>query len=206
MKLQINKFKRHEDLVVPIPCQLRAGNEKGKTTILEAFSFVLTGKDLSGNEFKQVYDNRVDLHEAIADVEFTDNYGNKFRRVVKLQYSISRAGIEELKIKRSTQCFKNGIECNDFADEFVDFFKFGTDYFFTQKEDVQRSIFIDILKSKLPDYDVNSASLKLKELKKSQKNAVSDVKVKTEQLKGVKDIEVSVIEPDGTLPLAPLVT
>jgi len=196
MKLQINKFKRHEDLVVPIPCQLRAGNEKGKTTILEAFSFVLTGKDLSGNEFKQVYDNRVDLHEAVADVEFTDNYGNKFRRVVKPQYSISRAGIEELKIKRSTQCFKNGIECNDFADEFVDFFKFGTDYFFTQKEDVQRSIFIDILKSKLPDYDVNSASLKLKELKKSQKNAVSDVKVKTEQLKGVKDIEVAVIDPE----------
>ena len=196
MKLQINKFKRHEDLVVPIPCQLRAGNEKGKTTILEAFSFCLTGKDLSGNEFKQVYDNRVDLHEAIADVEFTDNYGNKFRRVVKPQYSISRAGIEELKIKRSTQCFKNGIECNDFADEFVDFFKFGTDYFFSQKEDVQRSIFIDILKSKLPDYDVNSASLKLKELKKSQKNAVSDVKVKTEQLKGVKDVEVAVIEPE----------
>ena len=196
MKLSINKFKRHEDLVVPIPCQLRAGNEKGKTTILEAFSFVLTGKDLSGNEFKQVYDNRVDLYEAIADVEFTDNYGNKFRRVVTPQYSISRAGIEELKIKRSTQCFKNGIECNDFSDEFVDFFKFGTDYFFTQKEDVQRSIFIDILKSKLPDYDVNSASLKLKELKKSQKNAVSDVKVKTEQLKGVNDIEVAVIHPE----------
>ena len=194
MKLIIHKFKRHEDLVVPIPCQLRAGNEKGKTTILEAFSFVLTGKDLSGNEFKQVYDNRIDLHEAIADVEFTDNYGNSFRRVVKPQYSISRAGIEELKIKRSTQCFKNGIECNDFADEFFDFFKFGTDYFFNQKEDIQRSIFIDILKSKLPDYDVNSASLKLKELKKSQKNAVADVKIKTEQLKGVKDVEVDVID------------
>lgn len=196
MKLQINKFKRHEDLVVPIPCQLRAGNEKGKTTILEAFSFVLTGKDLSGNEFKQVYDNREDLHQAIADVEFFDNYGNSFRRVVKPQYSISRAGVEELKIKRSTQCFKNGIECNDFADEFVDFFKFGTDYFFNQKEDIQRSIFIDILKSKLPDYDVNSASLKLKELKKSQKNAVTDVKIKTEQLKGVKDVEVDVIHPE----------
>lgn len=196
MKLQINKFKRHEDLVVPIPCQLRAGNEKGKTTILEAFSFVLTGKDLSGNEFKQVYDNRIDLHEAIADVEFIDNYGNKFRRVVKPQYSISRAGIEELKIKRSTQCFKNGIECNDFADEFVDFFKFGTDYFFNQKEDIQRSIFIDILKSKLPDYDVNSASLKLKELKKSQKTEVESVKSKQEQLKAIKDVEVSTIDPE----------
>ena len=203
MKLQINKFKRHEDLVVPIPCQLRAGNEKGKTTILEAFSFVLTGKDLSGNEFKQVYDNRVDLHEAIADVEFTDNYGNKFRRVVKPTFSVGRDGIEKLKTKCSTQCFKNTIECNDFSDEFIDFLKLGTDYFFNQKtkssgelEQLQRSIFIDILKSKLPDYDVNSASLKLKELKKSQKNAVSDVKAKTEQLKGVKDVEVDAIGPE----------
>lgn len=196
MKLIIHKFKRHSNLTVEVPAEIVGGNGTGKSTILEAFSFCLTGKDLSGNEFKQVYDSRVDLHEAIADVEFTDNYGNKFRRVVKPQYSISRAGIEELKIKRSTQCFKNGIECNDFADEFVDFFKFGTDYFFNQKEDVQRSIFIDILKSKLPDYDVNSASLKLKELKKSQKNAVSDVKVKTEQFKGVKDVEVAVIHPE----------
>lgn len=194
MKLIIHKFKCHSNLTVEVPAQIVGGNGTGKSTILEAFPFCLTGKDLQGNEFKQVYDNRVDLHDAIADVEFTDNYGNKFRRVVKPQYSISRAGIEELKIKRSTQCFKNGIECNDFADEFVDFFKFGTDYFFNQKEDIQRSIFIDILKSKLPNYDVNSASLKLKELKKSQKNAVADVKVKTEQLKGVKDVEVDVID------------
>lgn len=194
MKLIIHKFKRHSNLTVEVPAQIAGGNGTGKSTILEAFSFCLTGKDLQGNEFKQVYDNRVDLHEAIADVEFTDNYGNKFRRVVKHQYSISRAGIEELKIKRSTQCFKNGIETTDFADEFVDFFKFGTDYFFSQKEDIQRSIFIDILKSKLPDYDVNSASLKLKELKKSQKNAVADVKIKTEQLKGVKNVEVDVID------------
>ena len=31
--------------------------------------FVLTGKDQNGKEFPQVYDNRVDLHDAIADVK-----------------------------------------------------------------------------------------------------------------------------------------
>lgn len=203
MKLIIHKLKRHSNLTVEVPAQIVGGNGTGKSTILEAFSFCLTGKDLQGNEFKQVYDNRVDLHEAIADVEFTDNYGNKFRRVVTPTYSVGRDGVERLKTKCSTRCFKNTIECNDFADEFSDFLKFGTDYFFNQKakssgelEQLQRSIFIDILKSKLPDYDVNSASLKLKDLKKSQKNAVSDVKVKTEQLKGVKDIEVAVIHPE----------
>ena len=121
MKLIIHKFKRHSNLTVEVPAQIIGGNGTGKSTILEAFSFCLTGKDLQGNEFKQVYDNREDLHQAVADVEFFDNYGNSFRRVVKPQYSISRAGVEELKIKRSTQCLKNGIETTDFADEFSTF-------------------------------------------------------------------------------------
>ena len=196
MKLIITKFKRHENLTVSVPSEIKGGNGTGKSTIIEAFSFCLTGKDLQGSEFKQVYDNRVDLHDAIADVTFVDNYGNEFRRVVTPIYSVNRAGIEELKIKRSTQCSKNGINVNDFADEFSDFLKFGTDYFFNQKEDVQRGIFIDLLKSKMPDYDVKSASLKLKKLKKSQKTDVADVKAKSEQLKGVKDVEISIIDPE----------
>lgn len=196
MQLIITKFKRHENLIVSIPSEIRGGNEKGKSTIIEAISFCLIGKNLDGKEFEQVYDNRVDLHEAIADVTFVDNYGNKFRRVVCPSYSTNRAGIEELKIKRSTQCSKNGIDCNDFSDEFTDFMQFGTDYFFKQKEDVQRSIFIDLLKSKMPNYDVKEASLKLKELKKSQKTEVESVKSKQEQLKAVKDVEVSTIDPE----------
>ena len=64
MKLQINKFKRHEDLVVIPSANLEPGTKKGKTTILEAFSFCLIGKDRLGNEvpgpaFQVVYDNRV---------------------------------------------------------------------------------------------------------------------------------------------------
>jgi DNA repair exonuclease SbcCD ATPase subunit len=196
MKLLIKKFKALENLTIEIPAIVSGGNGLGKSTILEAISFCLTGKDLQGNEFKQVYDNRVDLHDAIANVSFFDNYGNEFQRIVKPIYSINRSGVEELKIKRSTQCLKNGIEVNDYSDDFSDFLKFGTDYFFNQKEELQRSIFIDLLKSKMPDYDVKTSSLKLKELKKAQKNAVDDVKSKNEQLKSVKDVEVSTIDPE----------
>lgn len=190
MKIQINKFKSLENLTFSIPCQISGGNGLGKSTILESISFVLTGKNLDGKEFEQVYDNRVDIHDAIADVSYFDNYGNEFQRIVKPVFQTSRAGIEEIKIKRSTECRKNGIVVNDFSDEFQDFYKFGTDYFFNQKEDVQRSIFIDILKSKLPDYDVNAASLKLKELKKSQKIEVDLVKDLQNANKNTKDVEV----------------
>jgi len=166
MKIYIKKFKTIENLEVKIPSQINGGNGLGKSTILEAISFILTGKDLNGSEFRQIYDNRQDLHDAIAHVSYFDNYGNECQRIVQPIFQTNRSGIEEIKIKRSTECRKNGIACNDFSDDFVDFYKFGTDYFFNQKEDVQRSIFIDILKNKLPDYDVNSASLELKELKR----------------------------------------
>jgi len=196
MKLFIKKFKSLEDLGFVIPAQITGGNGLGKSTILEAISFVLTGKDLSGNEFKQVYDNRVDLHDAIADVSYYDSYGNEFQRIVKPIFQTNRAGIEEIKIKCSTECRKNTIPCNDFSSEFVDFYKFGTDYFFNQKEDLQRSIFIDILKSKLPDYDVNASSLKLKELKKSQKIEVDLVKGLQDANKNTKDVPVPEIPTD----------
>ena len=196
MKLLIKKFKSLENVELAIPAKIEGGNGQGKTTILEAIGFVLTGKNLDGKEFERVYDNRVDLHDAIADVSYFDNYGNEYQRIVKPIFQTSRSGIEEIKIKRSTECRKNGIVVNDFADEFQDFYKFGTDYFFNQKEDVQRSIFIDALKSKLPDYDVNAASLKLKELKKLQKVEVDAVKSLQGANKSTKNVVVPEISPE----------
>jgi recombinational DNA repair ATPase RecF len=196
MKVLIRKFKRLENLTVKVPAEITGGNGVGKTTILEAISFVLTGKDQNGKEFLQVYDNRVDLHDAIADVSYFDDYGNEFRRVVEPTFTTSRSGEETLKIMRSTRCTKNGIDTNDFSGEFNDFYKFGTDYFFNQKENDQRAIFIDLMKSLLPDYDVAEAQLKLKSLKKTQRDTQSDITIERKALKAIQDVEVKKIPDD----------
>lgn len=196
MKITIKKFKAIENLSFEIPAQIAGGNGIGKSTILEAISFCLTGKNLNGKEFEQVYDNRIDLHDAIADVSYFDNYGNEYRRIVSPIFQTSRAGFEEIKIKRNTICKKNDIAVNDFAPEFQDFYKFGTDYFFNQKEDVQRSIFIDALKSKMPVYDITANSLKLKELVKSQKLTVSEIESLRDLQKNTKDVEVPEISDE----------
>lgn len=196
MKILIRKFKRLENLTVKIPTEITGGNGVGKTSILEAISFVLTGKDQNGKEFAQVYDNRVDLHDAIADVSYFDDYGNEFRRVVEPTFTTSRSGEETLKIMRSTRCTKNGIDTNDFSSEFNDFYKFGTDYFFNQKETDQRAIFIDLMKSLLPKYDVAEAQLKLKSLKKTQRDTQSDITIERKALKAIQDVEVKKIPDD----------
>jgi len=196
MKILIRKFKRLENLELKVPAEIIGGNGVGKTSILEAISFVLTGKDQNGKEFAQVYDNRVDLHDAIADVSYFDDYGNEFRRVVEPIFTTSRSGGETLKILRSTRCTKNGIDVNDFSDEFNDFYKFGTDYFFNQKETDQRAMFIDLMKSLLPKYDVAEAQLKLKSLKKTQRDTQADITIERKALKAIQDVEVKEIPAD----------
>src|SRR5678816_3748338 len=190
MKLLIRKFKRLENLTVNVPSEIMGGNGIGKTSILEAISFVLTGKDQNGKEFAQVYDNRVDLHDAIADVSYFDDYSNEFRRVVQPTFTTSRSGEETLKIMRSTRCTKNGIDTNDFSGEFNDFYYFGTDFFFNQKEIEHRAIFIDLMKSLLPDYDVAESQLKMKSLKKTQRDTHSDIASERKAFKLIKVVEV----------------
>ena len=196
MKLKIQKFKTIQDRELSIPAEISGGNGTGKTTILEAISFCLTGKDLNGATMEQIYDNRQDLHEALADVSFFDGYGNEYRRKVQPTFETSRDGEERLKILRSTKCTKNGIDCNDFANEFQDFYNFGTDYFFNQKEADQRAMFIDLMKSLLPSFDVKEASERLKQLQKSQRNTVADIKAIRAMLKELRDEEIKEVSED----------
>ena len=190
MKVIIHDFKTIKNLTLNVPATIEAGNGIGKTTILEAISFVLTGKNLQGSTFEQVYDNRVELNEAIADVSFFDDYGNEYRRTVEPTFQTSRSGEESVKILRSTRCTKNSIDVNDFASEFEDFAFFGTDYFFNQKETDQRSIFIDLMKSLLPSYDVKTAQLELKQLQKAQRETKNEITILRKELKGITDIEL----------------
>lgn len=190
MKLHIHKFKRLENLTIDVPAEISGANGIGKTTILEAISFCLTGKDLDGSTFAEIYDNRQTHHEAIADVSYFDDYGNEYRRKVEPVFETNRQGEEKLKVLRNTTCTKNKIDVKDFASEFEDFYKFGTGFFFSQKETEQRSIFIDLMKSLLPNFDVKEAQEKLKSLKKTQRDTVAEIKSTRAMLKKMTDEDI----------------
>ena len=176
MKFTIHNFKTLKGLTIEVPATLQGGNGVGKTTVLEAISFCLTGRNFDGKEFDQVYHRDVELEQAIADVSYYDDYGNEWRRTVKPTFQIDKKGESKLKILRSTTCRKNDIVVNDYASDFSAFYKLGTDYFFNLKEAEQRSIFIDLLKSKMPDFDVKNAQDRLKELERTNRDNVERIK------------------------------
>lgn len=196
MKVVIHKFKTIENLSIEIPARIVGKNGSGKTTILEAVSFCLTGKDLSGNQFKQIYDNRDELQDSVADVSYFDDFGNEWRRTVTPIFQITRSGKQEVKVLRNTTCKKNGLETNEYSGEFENFRKFGTDWFFRQNENEQRKIFVDALKSQMPDFDVNSAQKKLAEITKSQNTIKEEISALITENKNLKAVEVPVI-PDN---------
>lgn len=196
MKTVIKKFKRAENIEVNIPATIRGGNGLNKTTILESIAFVLTGKDINGKEFPELYDNRQDLHDAFADVTFFDDFGNTFQRIVKPKFSINRQGEEKISILRSTKCLKNGIECPDFADNFADFKKYGTDMIFSMKPDEQRNAFIELLKKELPDFDLNEKNAELKQLKRAQKTERDAIKFMNDNV--ILDVEVPEVTIDDS--------
>ncbi len=199
MKIQIRKFKRLSDLTVNVPAKITGGNEKGKTTILEAISFCLTGKDLSGNEFKQVYDNRVDLHDAIADVSCFDSYGNEYRRTVSPVFQINKMGENKVKTLRNTTCQKNGVEVKDFANEFSDFKELGTDWFFRQRENDQRECFLKLFQNKLPDFDLTTKNEMLSKLKKEQRESIAYIRELNADIEKNQPIDESELFSDAEI-------
>ena len=66
-----------------------------------------------------------------------------------------------------------------------------------QKETEQRSIFIDLMKSLLPNFDVKEAQEKLKSLKKTQRDTVDEIKSTRAMLKKMTDEEIPEI-PEGS--------
>ena len=161
MKVLIRKFKRNWKTSRKSPSEIMGGNGIGKTSILESISFVLTGKDQNGKDFLQVYDNRADR---VADDILTTITCGPGKGWLSLQLQVDAWA----KIMRS-RAQKTDIDTNDFSNEFKDFYNFGTDFFFNQKETDQRAMFIDLMKSLLPNYDVAESQLRMKSLKKTQR-------------------------------------
>ena len=96
--------------------------------------------------------------------------GNEFRRIVEPTFATSRNGEEYIKILRGTRCLKDGIDVNRlFRPSLQIFINLEQTTFLIKKRATKGSIFVELMKSLLPDFDVKKAQLQLKSLKKTRR-------------------------------------
>ncbi|MFY9592307.1 MAG: AAA family ATPase, partial [Bacteroidales bacterium] len=70
MKVKIKKFAELQNIEFETPVKIEGKNKLGKTTILNAVSWCLFGKDINGDELGiRIYANEDELAEKKAEVE-----------------------------------------------------------------------------------------------------------------------------------------
>ena len=189
MELKINQFKKLSNLTVSLPAIVEGANGVGKTSIIEAFSFVLTGKDLNGNVFdKKIYLNEEATEQAVASVELKSKSGDVISRTCTPVF-VRKKGEEVavLKTAISTSLKINGTPCNNA--EFSNFLEkndeelllgYSVQFFKNLDNQKQRKLLMDIAEAKGISKDTYFLGL---EDKKQVKYAISELKKEEISLK-----------------------
>lgn len=184
MEIKIKKFMELQDVDFSTPCEISGANGQGKTTLLRAILYVLSGKDLDGTTFSEnVYPfNPANASDCFADV--TVIHENRTFRKETAAKEIRAAGETESKIVKSinTKYYIDGaiVDKSSFENE-VKKYTSGKDFqlfvnpahFAGLKTDEKRQIFADFFGFKVFASDVNIDTLR---------TAIKNTKVKESEL------------------------
>ena len=184
MEIRIKKFMELQDVVFSTPCEISGANGQGKTTLLRAILYVLSGKDLDGTTFSEnVYPfNPANASDCFADV--TVIHENRTFRKETAAKEVRAAGETESKIVKSinTKYYIDGqiVDKSSFENE-VKKYTAGKDFqlfvnpshFAGLKTDDKRTVFADFFGFKVFESDVNIDTLR---------TAIKNTKVKEAEL------------------------
>ena len=203
MELKINQFKKLSNLTVQLPAIIEGANGVGKTSIIEAFSFVLTGKNLNGDVFdKKIYLNEKATEQAVASVELKLKSGDVISRTCSPILTRKKGEeVATLKTAISTSLKVNGTPCNN--SEFSSFLEkndeelllgYSVVYFKNLDNQKQRKILMDIAEAKGVKKDTYFLGLEdkkqikyaISELKKEEANLKAQIELLNNQILGIK--------------------
>ena len=199
MELKINQFKKLSNLTVQLPAIIEGANGVGKTSIIEAFSFVLTGKSLNGDIFdKKIYLNEEVTEQAVASVELKLKSGDVISRTCSPIFTRKRGEeIATLKTAISTSLKINNTPCNNA--EFTSFLEkndeelllgYSVEFFKRLDNQKQRNILMNIAEEKgvkkdtyfLGLEDKKQVKYAISELKKEEANLIAQIELLNNQI------------------------
>ncbi len=182
MKISIKKFATLKDVPFSAPVQISGANGAGKTSIMDAVAFCLTGKNSHGEQVNEMsYNSNEPAEQQFCEVSIEVG-GHTYTRRIEPIFKTNRDGETYIATKCSTSLYVDKIK-QDNADafkQFDDYLLLSTDTFFMKDWKEQLMIIDQFLKSHLPDdfknFDLKeenqklkSAKAELKDVQKSQK-------------------------------------
>ncbi len=198
MKIKIKKFMELQDIDLATPCTISGRNGSGKTTIIRAVLWVMSGKDIDGTTFSEnVYPNFVgNISDCNADVSVFLQ-GREFRKETNGKET-RKAGEEESIIVKSiaTKYYVDGqiVNSSSYSEEIqkytkgFDFQLFANpNYLEAMTKDEKKAIFQKIFNFEEFTADVSTTTLK---------NQIANTNEKIKELKNQVKGFAEVIKPE----------
>ena len=198
MKIKIKKFMELQDIDLATPCTVSGRNGSGKTSILRAVLWVLSGKDIDGTTFSEnVYPNFVrNISDCNADVSVYLQ-GREFRKETNGKET-RKAGEQETTIVKSiaTKYYVDGqiVNSSSYAEEIqkytkgFDFQLFANpNYLEAMTKDEKKDIFQRIFNFEEFTADVSTTTLK---------NSIANTNEKIKELKNQVKGFAEVVKPE----------
>lgn len=198
MEIKIKKFMELQDIDLATPCTVSGRNGSGKTTILRAVLWVLSGKDVNGTTFSEnVYPNLVkNISDCNADVSVFLQ-GREFRKETNGKET-RKSGESETTIVKSiaTKYYVDGqiVNAVSYAEEVqkytkgFDFQLFANpNYLEAMTKDEKKDIFQRIFNFEEFTADVSTTTLK---------NSIANTNEKIKELKNQVKGFAEVVKPE----------
>lgn len=194
MKIKIKKFMELQDIDLATPCTISGRNGSGKTTIIRAVLWVLSGKDIDGKTFSEnVYPNFVkNISDCNADVSVYLQ-GREFRKETNGKET-RKSGESETTIVKSiaTKYYVDGqiVNSSSYSEEIqkytkgFDFQLFANpNYLEAMTKDEKKDIF-----QKIFNFEEFTADVSTVTLKNQIANTNEKIKELTNQVKGFAEV------------------
>lgn len=203
----IKKFARLSNVTVEESTTLiTAGNGKGKSTIVNAWCWLFTGKDVNGKDMDvKIYDDRLPSDQWECEVSHLFNGMEIIRKSSPVFATKRETGERYIKTRINTELIIDNetvtaAEWNQrlgITDKFL--LTASPSYFFSLDWKEQRQIINTIAISKNPElstFDLKKESEKVKQLKSKQKEIGKQQDEVQAVVDGIKDVEVPEILPE----------
>lgn len=203
----IKKFARLSNVTVEESTTLiTAGNGKGKSTIVNAWCWLFTGKDVNGKDMDvKIYDDRLPSEQWECEVSHVFNGMEIIRKSSPVFATKRDTGERYIKTRINTELIIDNetvtaSEWNQrlgITDKFL--LTASPSYFFNLDWKEQRQIINTVAISKNPElstFDLKKESEKVKQLKSKQKEIGKQQDEVQAVVDGIKDVEVPEILPE----------